>query len=371
MMPSELAAQTPQPMVDQIDALAEPLLDDLATPAMARLAAGLPVDAGAPQSWYASVSSARLHWYDLIAGFPARPDIHDPVGRYQRRMQFELEAVAQQHHLLLAITRPRVRFDPDGAIHWAFFSLKLTLPLLVGLEQRRSNISFDLTVPFAATLKKPIVSLTPNFVTLNWGGLVEAFSVHDIVQAHAPEQAPSQVFYVGQTRDADARLAHARLPALQKLHARHKEEFDTLLLVQQLDVRVNCADGDPAALPQYAHPRAAAVLQGERMDVLEAALIRYFEGAAPLPRKPDERALRRARLEAVRQANHLVQFTIDLQWPELGAYGVLGAEQAPVAARHLLSCFIADGEAIVSRMPAPAPATGETAPTRKKLRGKL
>ncbi len=47
-------------------------------------------------------------------------------------MQFELEALAEKRHLFFAVTRPRVRFDIAGAIQWGFFSLKLTLPLLMG-----------------------------------------------------------------------------------------------------------------------------------------------------------------------------------------------------------------------------------------------
>jgi len=337
----EPAAQPPQPRPEQMADTTH-----------------LPRTAVAPQSWYASVADAKLHWYDLIAGFPARPDLHDPIGRYQRRMQFELEAVAAKHHLLLVLTRPPVRFDAASAVHWGFFFLKLTLPLLVGLEARRDSITFEVKPPFAATLKKPLVHLTPNFVTLNWGGLAETFSIHDILQAHAPDKVPCRVCHVSQTRDPQALLSRAQLPALQKLHARHQQELDTLLLVQQLDVQATSASGDPAAWPKYAHPSAAAVLQSERTDMLEAALIRYFEGATPAARKPDERQLRAARVAAVQEANNLVQFTIDLQWPELGSYDKIGSDHVAAHTRHLLSCFVAHGEVIVSTMPPPAPATG-------------
>lgn len=343
---SELAAQTSQPCLAQ--------MADFSTPSTAP---------AAPQSWFASVADAKLHWYDLIAGFPERPDIHDPIGRYQRRMQFELEATAEQHHLFFAITRPRVRFNTAAAVQWGFFSLKLTLPLLLGIEQVKDSLTIELTAPFAATLKKPIVSLTPNFVTLNWGGLAEVFSVHDILQTHAPERAPSRVFYVGQTRDSDARLARARLPALQKLHAKHKEDVDTLLLVHSLELVADSAHGDPAGFPQNTHPTAAAALQRARMDVIETALIRHFEGAAPLSRKPEERQQRRERMAEVQQCNNLVQFTLDLQWPQAGSYGSIGSEQAPAASHHLLSCFIADGETIVSKMSFPKQEKGARAHT--------
>ncbi|KQQ46409.1 hypothetical protein ASF61_18640 [Duganella sp. Leaf126] len=318
----------------------------------------LPERHTAPQSWYASVATARMHWYDLIAGFPERPDIHDPIGRYQRRMQFELEAVASMHHLFFVLTRTPVRFDTAAAVHWGFFSLKLTLPLLVGAEQRRDSITFELTVPFAATLKKPTVKLTANFVTLNWGGLVETFSIHDILQAHAPDKVPCQVVYVGTTFDPEAQLSRARLPALQKLHARHKEDLDTLLLVQQFDIDVRCASGDPASMPHNAHPRAAAILQGERMELLAAALIRHFEGPASATRKPQERQARRERVTAAQQANNLVQFTLDLQWPDIGAYDRIGSGPVAPASRHLLSCFVADGDVVVAAMTPPEPPVG-------------
>src|SRR5471032_1662362 len=91
--------------------------------------AALPVDfpepTSAPQGWKVTVASAKYHWYDLIAGFPQVPDIRDPIGRYLRRMQFDLEGAAEKHLLYYVITRPRVRFDTARAVQWGFFSLKL------------------------------------------------------------------------------------------------------------------------------------------------------------------------------------------------------------------------------------------------------
>lgn len=333
----ELAAMTSQPHSEQFAVLASP--------------AAAP---GAPQSWTVSVADAKYHWYDLVAGFPQAPDIRDPIGRYQRRMQFELEAAATQRHLFFAVIRPRVRFDIKGAIQWGFFSLKLTLPLLMGADEAKDSITIELKVPFAATMKKPTVSLTANFVTLNWGGLIEAFSIHDILQTHAHTlKIPSKVVYVGQTRDDEARLSKGRLPALQKLHAQHSEHFDTLLLVQQLEVQVSCADGDPADAPHNAHPLAADTLQGERMDVIEAALANYFEGATARTRNHEQRMLRAARLAEVQAEHHLTQFTVDLQYEDSGRYRYLCAEQVASAKRHLLSCHIADGQAMVAPLPLP------------------
>jgi len=333
----ELAATNSQPHSEQFAVLASPSTAP-----------------GAPQSWMVSVANAKFHWYDLVAGFQQAPDIRDPVGRYQRRMQFELEAAAAQPHLFFAVVRPRVRFDIKGTIQWGFFSLKLTLPLLLGADEARESITVELKVPFAATMKKPTVTLTPNFVTLNWGGLIEALSIHDILQTYAHTlKIPSKVVYVGQTRDDEARLGKGRLPALQKLHAQHSEHFDTLLLVQQLDVQVSCADGDPADAPHNAHPLAAETLLGERMDVIEAALSSYFEGANPRTRNQEQRLLRSARLTEVQAEHNLAQFTIDLQYEDTGRYKYLCSEHAASAKRHLLSCHIANGQAMAAPMPLP------------------
>jgi hypothetical protein len=334
----EQAAQTPQPNSDP-----------LVLPPEAR-----PEHTAAPQSWMVRVADAKYHWYDLVAGFMDKPDIRDPIGRYLRRTQFELEAVAEKRHLFFAVTRPRVRFDVAGAVQWGFFSLKLTLPLLIGGEQAKDNLTIELKVPFAATLKKPAVTLTENFITFNWGGFVEALSIHDVLQHYAHQMhIPNKVVYVGQTRDAEARLSKGRLPALQKLRAKFSLDYDTLLLVQSMEVVVNCADGDPAELPHNAHPLAADALLAERMDVIEAAMIRYFEGSAPPVRGAEEREARAARLNEVKESNHLSQFTIDYELADAGNYSALKSEFANAARRHLLSCFIADGAAHVASMPIP------------------
>lgn len=343
----EQAAQPPQPYSD-------PLALTAALPADIR-----PQHSSAPQSWMVRVADAKYHWYDLIAGFNDKPDIRDPIGRYMRRIQFELEAAAEKRHLFFAVTRPRVRFDVTGPVQWGFFSLKLTLPLLMGPEQTKENLTIELTVPFSATLKKPAVTLTDNFITLNWGGFVEALSIHDLLRTYAYQlKIPSKVVYVGQTRDADARLSKGKLPALQKLRAQFGLDYDTLLLVQHMEFDVSCADGDPAGLPHNEHPLAADALLAERMDVVEAAMIRYFEGGGARLRKADEREARKTRLAEVQASNHLAQFTIDFELPDGGNYGCLSSEFVSTASRHLLSCFIADGEASVAPMPIPAPPKG-------------
>jgi hypothetical protein len=339
----EQAAQSPQPYSDPL----------------ALLAAVQPEHGNAPQSWMVRVADAKYHWYDLIAGFGEKPDIRDPIGRYLRRIQFELEAAAEKRHLFFAVTRPRVRFDVTGAVQWGFFSLKLTLPLLMGAEQSKENLTIELTVPFSATLKKPTVSLTENFMTLNWGGCIEALSIHDVLQTYAHQlKIPSKVIYVGQTRDADARLSKGRLPALQRLRAQFGLDYDTLLLVQRMDINVSCAEGDPADLPYNEHPLAAEALLAERMDVIEAAMIRYFEGGNSRLRNAEERETRAARLTEVQECNHLTQFTLDYELAEAGNYSNLSSEFVTSSKRHLLSCFIADGQANVVAMPIPVPPKG-------------
>jgi hypothetical protein len=164
--------------------------------------------------------------------------------------------------------------------------------------------------------------------------------------------------YVGQTRDEDARLSRGKLPALQRLRAQHSLDYDTLLLVQRMEFEVSCADGDPAGLPHNEHPMAADALLAERMDVVEAAMIRYFEGGNARARNKEEREARSARLTEVQESNHLVQFTIDWALPEGGNYSQLSSEFVTSARRHLLSCFIADGEATVAPMPMPEPVKG-------------
>ncbi|MYM24656.1 hypothetical protein GTP46_18630 [Duganella sp. FT135W] len=336
------AAQTPQPNADSL--------------------LSLPQRTAAPQSWMVRVSDAKYYWYDLAAGIADKPDIRDPIGRYMRRMQFELDATAEQRHLFFAVTRPRVRFDVAGMVQWGFFSLKLTLPLLLGVEQAKDHITVELKVPFAATMKKPSVTLTEHFISLNWGGLVEVFSVHDLLQTYAHTlKLPSKVAYVGQTRDPDGRLGKGRLPAMHKVRAQFGDDYDTLLLVLGTTVEVSCAEGDPADHELNAHPQAADALHAERSDMIEAALIRYFEGSNPRLHGTEERQQRSERVVAVQAANHLVQYTIDLELPEIGYYNHLCSEFVSSARRHLLSCFIADGQAQVAPMPLPAAAKGNKA----------
>ncbi len=336
MHPPEPAAPPPQPQLVAIDA---PVLPPSAV----------------PQTWAVSVADAKYHWYDLIAGFPQAPDIRDPIGRYQRRMQFDLEAAAAKRMLYFVVTRPRVRFDTSRSVQWGFFSLKLTLPLLVGMGEMRENLTIELEVPFAATMKKPSVTLSEKFVTLNWGGLVEALSIHDVLQNYENGlKIPSKVLYVGLTWDPAARLSKGRLTEIQRLHQQHSEHHDTLILIQQIAVAASSELGDPAQWPAYQFEAAADALEAERIEAVAAALSRYFEGPNPRTRNHEEKSLRNTRLRAIQASQQVTQMRLDVQWPQTGNYRYLVSDHASSAQRHLLHCAIVDGEAIVTPSELPA-----------------
>jgi len=312
----------------------------------------VPQRTASPQSWNVTVAEGKFHWYDLIAGFPAIPDIRDPVGRYMRRMQFDLEAAMEKRLIYSVVTRPRVRFDTSRSASFGFFSLKVSLPLLVGPDEKKDSVSVELEVPFAATLKKPNVTLTENFVIFNWGGHIEALSVHDVLQNFDNAlDFPSIVQYVGQTRDPAHRLAKARLAAVQKLHQQHSEEHDTLLLVQRMNVEVISDEGDPWDFPVNQNPVAADILLKDRMDLVECAMLRYFEGAEPRARLDKELNTRRERLIEIGMSNHLRHFRLDLRQPESNKYHDLASPQAPRSRTHVLDCELVDGAVEITRIP--------------------
>nr|WP_315398213.1 hypothetical protein [uncultured Duganella sp.] len=339
----ELFAESPEPFEDLVAPPAEPLEDLLPL---------LPQRGSAPQTWVVTVADAKFHWYDLVAGFPERPDIRDPVGRQLRRMQFDLEATMEKRLIYFAVNRPRVRFDHTGKTSWGFFSLKLTVPILVGEEEKRDSVTIELTVPFAATLKKPTVVMTDRFITLNWGGLIEALSIHDVLQNYENNlKLQSKVQYVGQTKDSAGRLARGRLTALQRIHQNNSEANDMLLLIQRMNVEVLCDDGDPAGLAVNQNAVAADMLVKDRVDLIECALIRYFEGPQMRGRSGKEADLRRQRVREVHAINHLENFRIDLRLEQSGAYHDLFSSEVPVSRSHIIDCVIDDGEVIVTRVP--------------------
>jgi hypothetical protein len=340
-----LFAEAPEPFHDLLSPPPEEL-DDL-LPLM-------PQRTAAPQTWVVTVADAKYHWYDLVAGFPEIPDIRDPVGRHLRRMQFDLEATSEKRLIYFAVNRPRVRFDAARATSWGFFSLKLTIPILVGAEEKRDSLTIELEVPFAATLKKPTVVLTDRFITLNWGGLIEALSIHDVLQQYENSlNFQSKVQYVGQTKDPVGRLARARLAPVQRIHQNNSEDNDMLLLIQRMNVEVISEDGDPAELPVNQNAVATDMLLKDRIDVVECALIRYFEGPEMHGRSDKEAGIRKQRLIEVQAANKLESFRIDLRLEDAGKYDDLFSRHVGASRAHIIDCSIVDGEVIVTQVPPP------------------
>jgi len=351
-LPDQVAGEDDEPSLEELGLVLppedapEPFNDLLAPPPepLDDLLPLLPQRSNAPQTWRVTVSDSKYHWYDLFAGFPERPDIRDPIGRQLRRMQFDLEATMEKRLIYFVINRPIVRFDTGRSVSWGFFSLKLTVPVLIGTEGKRATVQMDLEVPFAATLKKPTVTMTDRFITLNWGGLVEALSIHEVLQRYDHNlKLPSKVQYVGQTKDPAGRLARARLTAVQRIHQNNSEHNDLLLLVQRLQIEVLCEDGDPGDKPVNQNAVAADMLLKDRIDAIECALIRYFEGPIMQGRTSREVEVRRERLLEIEAANHLDGVRIDLRINDDNPYNELYSNAVPASRAHIIDCIIRDG----------------------------
>jgi len=288
----------------------------------------------APQTWTATVAESKFYWYDLLVDGGPLPDFRDPIGRYLRRMQFALDGTMEKRLLYYLVARPRVRIDPQRNVSWGFFSLKLTIPILVGTPERKSTLTIDLDVPFEATLKKPTVQLQDKYVLLNWGALMETLSIHDLIQRYDTGLSfPSKVLYVGQTHDPAGKLAKGLAPVVNRLRETVMDEHDTFLLVQRMDVKVQMA----------AHDMSEEASVRTQTDLLEGALIRYFEGPTPRARKEVEVSTRRERLEELQQTYLLEQLTVDLGFKDADGFHELTSEHAAASRRHLFECVFDQG----------------------------
>lgn len=307
------------------------------------LVADIAVQSSAPQSWEVKATDSTFYWYDLLTDFPPEPDFRAPIGRYLRRMQFAIDATMEKRLMYYLVTRPKLRFDPKRAPSWGFFSLKLTLPILVGAEEKRESLTIELKVPFEATLKKPSVQVTDRFLTLNWGSMTETFSVHDLLQQYDTGlEFPSKIVYVGQTRDTAARLAKGRVIAVNRLSDQHRDECDNFLLIQQLSVSVKPDSGKRLA-PEVSALEQDAQLKS-RMDALECILISYFEGQALRHHGEREKLVRTARLNKLQRAYQLEKVMVDLGFEEADAFQKLYSDHVDVAPRHVFECSLGQGE---------------------------
>ncbi|SFU68100.1 hypothetical protein [Pseudoduganella namucuonensis] len=303
-----------------------------------------------PQSWDVTATEPKFYWYDLITDFPPVPDFRDPLGRYLRRMQFAIEATLDKRLLYLLVSRPRLRFDLKRGTSWGFFSLKLTVPLLVGPNQDRESVTIDLKVPDDATLKKPTVQMFDKFITLNWGSLIETYTAHDLLQAFDIKMSfPSRVHYVGQTHDPAGRLLKGRLSSVNRICDRNQPDYDNFLLVQRLNINTFGAkhpsdDGSEQAQEQ---------LLKERMDAIECVLIQYFEDETRKTRSPREQLARQTRLRNLQNSHRLVGMRVDLGMEVSSSFQRLYSDKVGESDHHVFECTLQEGQATF-RKPAKA-----------------
>ncbi|QBE62619.1 hypothetical protein [Pseudoduganella lutea] len=295
----------------------------------------------APQVWTATVAETKFYWYDLLVEGSPLPDFRDPVGRYLRRMQFAIDGTMEKRLLYFLVARPRVRFDLQRSVSWGFFSLKLTIPVLIGPEERKSSITIELDVPFEATYKKPVVQVQDKFLLLNWGALVETFSIHDLIQRFDTGLAfPSTVLYVGQTHDPAGKLAKGQHSPVNRARNAGMLDSDMFLLIQRFDVAVDTTAID---LSEEASLRT-------HVDMLEGALIGYFEDPASRLRNEIERGNRRDHLAELHHTYFLQKLTVDLGFQGADAFHELESTQAGRSRRHLFDCTFDAGRPVIRRL---------------------
>jgi len=99
---------------------------------------------------------------------------------------------------------------------------------------------------------------------------------------------------------------------------------------------------------------AADMLNKDRIDVIECALIRYFEGPEMHGRTDKEAVIRKQRVAEVQAVNNLVEFRIDLRLDDAGKYDDLFSKHVGVSRNHIIDCRIGDGEVFVTPVAAPA-----------------
>jgi hypothetical protein len=294
-----------------------------------------------PQSWDVTVSESKFYWYDLLTDFPPVPDFRDPMGRYLRRMQFAVEATMEKRLMFMLVSRPRLRFDTSKATSWGFFGLKLSIPMLVGADQKRDSVSIELKVPEDATLKKPTVQVFERFLTLNWGSLIETYSVHDLLQNFKTKHDfPSKVQYIGQTRDPAARLLKGRHSGVNRACDNSGPDNDNFLLIQRIEFR---HEGVPTGARDGSEEGNDLLLR-DQMDLLECVLIKYFEKEDEKMRSVREVTARQARIRSLQQAHMVQRLQVDLGLEAPDAFQNLYSDRVKVTERHLFESTFSDGE---------------------------
>ena len=283
-----------------------------------------------PQSWEMTVSESKFYWYDLLTAIPAPPDFRDPLGRYLRRMQFAVEATQEKRLMYMLVSRPKLRFDTTRSTSWGFFGLKLTIPLLVGAEQKRDVIVIDLNVPDDATLKKPSVQVFERFITLNWGSLIETYSVHDLLQNFTTKHNyPTKVHFIGQTRDPAGRLLKGRITGVNRVCEENEPDDDNFLLIQRFDIGMGTAPS-----MHLASEAERDLMLKDQMDLLECLLIKYFESDNVRVRSGREMKQRDERIATLQEAHMLERLSVDLKLEVPDAFQNLFSARAPVSDHH-------------------------------------
>ena len=295
-----------------------------------------PAYAGSTKDWHVTLQQSSCYWYDLIVNPPDFIDTKDSISSQLEDLRATVEQTLEKRFIYFFASRTKIRFDTTRPPKYSLWKKWLVITLLMGRDRRRRTIKIRFRGLEGQRLT-PRVEVSERFIHIVHSDTVsQTFSVHDFLQAFDIWIGiPTQVHYVGITKDpADRPLSRKHRGITDTLYNVSNEENDFFVFINLFKVMSNAKNDAYKLHFVVANSMIDEIPTDKEGEVIESALIAYFDCASQHVNRQKERTVLNNKLATLAEEHKIQSVSVHLEMESPNEYFVFGSEAIPAALSH-------------------------------------
>jgi len=304
--------------------------------------------AKAAKRWYVSPLQCDCFWFDLVVNPPQGAGVPEPIKRHFQELKLRVEESLEKRFIYLYGSRKKVRLNARKPLNRGFFHRQVSVNVLVGAEGRRRRVPCDLTplgIRDPATCR---VRATDKLLSVSQDGRQWiSTSIHDFLQVCALEDIglSTDIHYVGLTKNPHTRpLGREHRGYGDMVYGVGSDDNDFFLYVAVFKVMASAAHPASGLNFLVANAMTNEVPAQPEGQLIEGALIAYFDSEYQDEQRAGERAKLEAQLRRLQREHAIESVVIDFEIEGDSPYYRLGSRARIAAQRHLFRCRLVDDQ---------------------------
>ena len=304
------------------------------------------------KNWHITLDRSNCFWYELIVNPPAFVDTRRDIADYLRWLKSAVEQTLEKRFIYFFVSRKKVRFDTTKQPKYSLFGKYLVLRLLIGKDGQSRTIKRKVFDQSGKQIT-PKVEVTDSFIRFyQHANSSETYSIHDFLQMHDIALGiTSEIHYVGITKNpGDRPISREHRGITDTLYRVSNEDNDFFIFINLFKVMSNAESSKHGINFVIANSMIDEIPTEEEGQIIEGALINYFNTEAQQLNKRNESAVLNNRLASIAKNNNIEFISLQMELEHPNEYFVFGSQAVPPSVSHTFVCRSVNGSLEITKL---------------------